>query len=154
MQESWKVCGHTELEKGERAFIPSTVPRNSVTLKRKAAGFFETTEKTYFSAVYGNPADCNFILINLLHTTECPNCLNRYFRPRRYGVFPSEKSDCLFVRFHRLPRQTTNVLQPSWLFVPPALDVPTLATRRPRTYRRVPHSSGESWNFWKGNKYR
>jgi hypothetical protein len=35
-----------------------------------------------------------------------------------------------------------------WLIVPPALDVQTLATRCPRAYRSVPHSSGESWNLW------
>jgi hypothetical protein len=37
-----------------------------------------------------------------------------------------------------------------WLIVPPALDVTTLATRCPRAYRRVPHSSGGSWNLWAG----
>jgi hypothetical protein len=37
-----------------------------------------------------------------------------------------------------------------WLIVPPALDVPTLATRCPRAYWRVPHSSGGSWNLWAG----
>jgi hypothetical protein len=41
-----------------------------------------------------------------------------------------------------------------WLIVPPALDVPTLVTRCPRAYRRVPHSSGGSWNLWAGNKDR
>jgi hypothetical protein len=56
-----------------------------------------------------------------------------------------------FVCFHGRPRQTTDVPQPSWLFVPPALDVPTLATRCPRAYRRVSHSSGGSWNLWAGN---
>jgi hypothetical protein len=35
-----------------------------------------------------------------------------------------------------------------WLIVPPALDFPTLATRSPRAYRRVPHSSGGRWNLW------
>jgi hypothetical protein len=30
------------------------------------------------------------------------------------------------------------------------LDVPTLATRCPRAYRRVPNSSGGSWNLWAG----
>jgi hypothetical protein len=44
--------------------------------------------------------------------------------------------------------------KPSWLFVPPPLDVPILATRCPRAYRRVPHSSGGSWNLWAGNKDR
>jgi hypothetical protein len=39
-----------------------------------------------------------------------------------------------------------------WLIVPPALGVPTLATRCPRAYRRVPHSSGGSWNLWAGNR--
>jgi FtsH-binding integral membrane protein len=39
-----------------------------------------------------------------------------------------------------------------WLIVPPALDVPTLATRSPRAYRRVPHSSGGIWNLWAGNR--
>jgi hypothetical protein len=47
-------------------------------------------------------------------------------------------SGCLFVCFRGRPWQATDVPQPSWLFVPPALDVPTLA------YRRVPHSSGGS----------
>jgi hypothetical protein len=37
-----------------------------------------------------------------------------------------------------------------WLIVQPALYVPTLATRCPRAYRRVPHSSGGSWNLWAG----
>jgi hypothetical protein len=41
-----------------------------------------------------------------------------------------------------------------WLVVPPALDVPTSATRCPRAYRRVPHSSGGSWNLWAGNNNR
>jgi hypothetical protein len=41
-----------------------------------------------------------------------------------------------------------------WLIVPPALNVPTLATRTTRAYRRVPHSSGGSWNLWAGNKDR
>jgi hypothetical protein len=39
-----------------------------------------------------------------------------------------------------------------WLIVPPALDVPTSATRCPRAYRRLPHSSGGSWNLWAGNR--
>jgi hypothetical protein len=39
-----------------------------------------------------------------------------------------------------------------WLIVPPALDVQTLATRCPRAYRRVPHSSGGSWNLRAGNR--
>jgi hypothetical protein len=56
--------------------------------------------------------------------------------------------------FHGRPWQATDVLQPSWLFVPPALDVPTLATRCSRAYRRVPHSSGRSWNLWAGNEDR
>jgi hypothetical protein len=60
----------------------------------------------------------------------------------------------LFVCFHWRPWQATDVLQPGWLFVPPALDVPTLATRCPRALRRVPHSSGGSWNLWAGNKDR
>jgi 5-methylcytosine-specific restriction endonuclease McrA len=59
---------------------------------------------------------------------------------------------CSFVCFHGRPWKVTDVPQPSWLFVPPALDVPTLATRRPRVYRRVPHSSGGSWNLWAGNR--
>jgi hypothetical protein len=42
------------------------------------------------------------------------------------------------------------VLQPNWLIVPPALDVPTLAIRCPRAHRRVPHSSGGSWNLCTG----
>jgi hypothetical protein len=54
---------------------------------------------------------------------------------------------------HRVPSRSKRILlQPSWLFVPPALDVPTLATRCPRAYRRVPHSSDRSWNLWAGNK--
>jgi hypothetical protein len=56
----------------------------------------------------------------------------------------------LFVCFHERPWQATDVPQPSWLIVPPALDVPTLATRCLRAYRRVPHSSGGSWNFMGG----
>jgi hypothetical protein len=39
-----------------------------------------------------------------------------------------------------------------WLIAPPALDVPTLATRCPRAYRRVPHSSGGSWNLRAENR--
>jgi hypothetical protein len=56
----------------------------------------------------------------------------------------------LFDCFHGRPRQATDVLQPSWLIVPPALDFQTLTTRCPRVYRRVPHSSGGSWNLWAG----
>jgi hypothetical protein len=37
-----------------------------------------------------------------------------------------------------------------WLIVPPALDVTPSATRCPRAYRRVSHSSGGSWNVWAG----
>jgi len=84
----------TELEKGRTEFIPSSVPRSSVTLKRKAAGFSETTEKTYFSAVYCNPGDYNFILINLLKitTSELFNIVisnpaaMEYFRLRKVAV--------------------------------------------------------------------
>jgi hypothetical protein len=39
-----------------------------------------------------------------------------------------------------------------WLIVPPAFDVPTLATRCLRAYPRVPRSSGGSWNLWAGNR--
>jgi hypothetical protein len=39
-----------------------------------------------------------------------------------------------------------------WLIVPPTLDVPTLTTRCPRAYRRVPHSRGGRWNLWAENK--
>jgi hypothetical protein len=39
-----------------------------------------------------------------------------------------------------------------WLIVPPALDVPTSATRCPRAYWRVPHSSGGSLNLWAGDR--
>jgi hypothetical protein len=60
----------------------------------------------------------------------------------------------LFVYFCGCPRQATDVLQPTVLFVPPALDVPTLATRCPHAYRRVPHSSGGIWNLWAENKDR
>jgi hypothetical protein len=41
-----------------------------------------------------------------------------------------------------------------WLILPPALDVQTLATRCPRAFRRVPHSSGGSLNLWAENKDR
>jgi hypothetical protein len=37
-----------------------------------------------------------------------------------------------------------------WLIVPPAVDVPTLATRCPRAYRSVLHSSGGIWNLRAG----
>jgi hypothetical protein len=56
----------------------------------------------------------------------------------------------LFVRL--FVSMGVRVLQPNWLIVPPALDIPTLATRCPCAYRRVPHSSGGSWNFWTGNR--
>jgi hypothetical protein len=52
---------------------------------------------------------------------------------------------CLFVCFHGRPCTAA-----CWYIVPPALDVPTLATRWPRAYRRVPHSSEGSWNLWAG----
>jgi hypothetical protein len=40
---------------------------------------------------------------------------------------------CLFVVvcFHGRPWQVTDVLQPSWLIVPPALDVPTFGHQMP-----------------------
>jgi hypothetical protein len=65
------------------------------------------------------------------------------------AVFTSWYCCCCF---HGLPWQATDVLQPSWLFVPPALDTPTLATRRPRAYQRIPHSSGGRWNLWARNR--
>jgi hypothetical protein len=55
-----------------------------------------------------------------------------------------------FFFFNGRPWQATDVPQRNWLIVPPALDVPALATRCPRAYRRVPHSSGGSWNLWAG----
>jgi hypothetical protein len=60
----------------------------------------------------------------------------------------------LFACFYGRAWQATDVPQPSWLFVPPALDVPTLATRCLRAYRRVPHSSGGSWTLWAENEDR
>jgi hypothetical protein len=60
----------------------------------------------------------------------------------------------LFVCFHGRPWQATDIPQPSWLFVPPALDVPNLVTRCPRAYRRVPYSSGGSWYLWAWNEDR
>jgi hypothetical protein len=48
--------------------------------------------------------------------------------------------------------QATDVPQPSWLLH--VLDVPTLATRSLRAYRRVPQSSGGSSNLWAENKNR
>jgi hypothetical protein len=50
-----------------------------------------------------------------------------------YWTFSVEE----FVCFHGRPRQTTDVPQPNWLFVPPAFDVPTLVTGCPRAYRRT-----------------
>jgi hypothetical protein len=51
----------------------------------------------------------------------------------------------LFVCFSGRPRQCTAAC---WLILPPTLDLTTLATRCPRAYRRVPHSSGGSWILW------
>jgi hypothetical protein len=76
-------------------------------------------------------------------------------------TFNIRKILCFFVCFHWRPWQATDVPQPSWLFVPPVLDVRTLATRCLRAYRRVPHSSLRayqcvphsscgSWNFMGG----
>jgi hypothetical protein len=72
----------------------------------------------------------------------------------RLGVNVFSLPGCLFVCFHGRPWQATDVPQTSWLIVPPALDVPTLATRYLRVYRRVPHSSGGSWNLRAGNENR
>jgi hypothetical protein len=65
-----------------------------------------------------------------------------------------EEVFCLFVCFHGRQWQVTDVPKPSGLFVPPALDVLTLATRFPLVYRRVPHSSGGSSNLWAENNDR
>jgi hypothetical protein len=54
--------------------------------------------------------------------------------------------------FNWLPWQATDVPQRSWLIVLPALDVPTLATRCLRAYRRFPHSRSGSWNLWAGKE--
>jgi hypothetical protein len=62
----------------------------------------------------------------------------------------TDRTCCLFL----FVSMGVRVLQPNWLIVPPALDIPTLATRCPRAYRRVPHSSGGSWNLWAENKDR
>jgi hypothetical protein len=59
---------------------------------------------------------------------------------------------CLFVYMgvRGKPRMYCSMLA----YLPPALDVPTLATRCPRAYRRFPHTSGGSWNLWAENKDR
>jgi hypothetical protein len=58
---------------------------------------------------------------------------------------------CLFVcLFPWASAVSHGCIAACWLILPPALDVPTLATRCPRAYRRVPHSSGGSWNLWAG----
>jgi hypothetical protein len=58
---------------------------------------------------------------------------------------------CLFVSMdvRGKPRMYCSLLA----YCTARFDVPTLATRCPRAYRRVPHSSGGSWNLWAGNKY-
>jgi hypothetical protein len=45
------------------------------------------------------------------------------------------------------PRQATGVLQPVGLLYRPLWTFQLFATRCPRAYRRVPHSSGGSWNY-------
>jgi hypothetical protein len=64
---------------------------------------------------------------------------------------PSNRIDCLFMWASAASHGCTAAC---WLIVPPAFDVQTLATRCPRAYRRVPHSSGGSWNLWAENKDR
>jgi hypothetical protein len=66
------------------------------------------------------------------------------------STYRSIRNTFSFLFFNGCPWKATDVPQPNWLIVPPALDVPTLATRCPRAYRRVPHSSGGRWNLWAG----
>jgi hypothetical protein len=74
-------------------------------------------------------------------------CSYKAFKLVRFQVLPVV---FFFFFFNERPWQATDVPQPNWLIVLPALDVPTLATRCPRAYRRVPHSSGGSWKLWAG----
>jgi hypothetical protein len=64
------------------------------------------------------------------------------------SVCLSLRRDCLFVCWASAASHGCTTAY--WLIVPPALDVPTLTTRCPRAYRRVPLSSGGSCNLWAG----
>jgi hypothetical protein len=68
-------------------------------------------------------------------------------------VFTSRTVVCVFVcLFPWASAASHGCTAACWLIVPPALNVPTLAARCPRAYRRVPHSNGGSWNLWAGNR--
>jgi hypothetical protein len=67
---------------------------------------------------------------------------------RKFGNSPNKSLVCLFVcLFPWASAASHGCTAACWLIVPTAFDVPTLATRCPRAYRRVPHSGGGCWNI-------
>jgi hypothetical protein len=82
------------------------------------------------------------------HIVDCSWALSLLSFFRRWDCSHLRSLCCCY--FLGLLWQATDVLQPSWLIVPPDLDVPSLATRCLRACRRVPHSSSGSWNFMGG----
>jgi hypothetical protein len=62
----------------------------------------------------------------------------------------TNNSSSTFVCFHVRPRQATDVLQPAGLLYRPLWTFQRWPPDAPRAYRRVPHSSGGSWNLRAG----
>jgi hypothetical protein len=99
-----------------------------------------------------------------LYMADMANCGNisrrRYIKCTYWslvkdGSFTSYRGRlCLVCLFPWASAASHGCTTACWLIVPPALDVPTLATRCPRAYRRVPHYSGRSWNLWTENNDR
>jgi hypothetical protein len=82
------------------------------------------------------------------HTSKVAEKL-RVYGPRWWVI--TMATPCLFVcLFPWASAASHGYTAACWLIVPPALDVPTLATRCPRASRRVPHSSGGGCNLWTG----
>jgi hypothetical protein len=83
------------------------------------------------------------------HISKLPSYFSSTFQETNFQPC-SKCRTCLFFLFPWASAASHRCTAACWLIVPPALDVPTLATTCPRAYRRVPHSSGGSWNLWAG----
>jgi hypothetical protein len=108
---------------------------------RKTWIFFSTAVRTWNRALdlFATPFRTELSILVMSYSSSCGRRLSLTSLPCT--------TFCLFVWASAASHGCTAAC---WLIVPPALDVPTLATRCPRAYRRVPCSSGGSWNLWAG----
>jgi hypothetical protein len=126
-----------------RSPVSPSLPLPCVTMYHHiSTGLYHSSLASYHKGHCREFCAVNAINIRLTHASSLRLVWNNFLR----FVFV-----CLFLWASVASHGCTAAC---WLIVPPALDVPTLATRCPRAYRRVPHSGGGSWNLWAGNKDR